>query len=138
VPARSSAGIVAEATGIAATIAETLGHVGVLCVELFQREGERPDLMVNEIAPRVHNSGHWTLDACLISQFENHIRAIAGWPLGDTARHSDAVMTNLIGSDVEGWREFAAEPGTAVHLYGKSEARQGRKMGHVTRLYPKS
>jgi 5-(carboxyamino)imidazole ribonucleotide synthase len=138
VPARSSAGIIAEATGIAARIAERLGHVGVLCVELFQREGERPDLMVNEIAPRVHNSGHWTLDACLISQFENHIRAIAGWPLGDTARHSDAVMTNLIGSDVEGWREFAAEPGTAVHLYGKSEARQGRKMGHVTRLYPKS
>jgi 5-(carboxyamino)imidazole ribonucleotide synthase len=107
-------------------------------VELFQREGERPDLMVNEIAPRVHNSGHWTLDACVISQFENHIRAIAGWPLGDTARHSDAVMTNLIGSDVERWREFAAEPATAVHLYGKSEARQGRKMGHVTRLYTKS
>ena len=138
VPARSSAGIVAEATSIAANIAEALDHVGVLCVELFQREGERPDLIVNEIAPRVHNSGHWTLDACLISQFENHVRAICGWPLGDTARHSDAVMTNLIGSDVERWRELAAAPATSVHLYGKAEARQGRKMGHATRLYPKS
>lgn len=138
VPAESPAGIVAEATSIAAKIAEALGHVGVLCVELFQREGERPDLIVNEIAPRVHNSGHWTLDACVISQFENHIRAIAGWPLGDTARHNDAVMTNLIGSDVERWREFAAQPATAVHLYGKAEARPGRKMGHATRLYPKT
>jgi 5-(carboxyamino)imidazole ribonucleotide synthase len=104
---------------------------------MFVRGGARPDLLVNEFAPRVHNSGHWTLDACLISQFENHIRAIAGWPLGETARHSDAVMTNLIGAEVERWREAAAEPDTAVHLYGKTEARKGRKMGHVTRLYPK-
>jgi 5-(carboxyamino)imidazole ribonucleotide synthase len=73
----------------------------------------------------------------VVSQFENHVRAIAGWPLGDTARHSDAVMTNLIGADVEQWRALAAEPGTAVHLYGKAEARPGRKMGHYTRLYPK-
>jgi 5-(carboxyamino)imidazole ribonucleotide synthase len=86
----------------------------------------------------VHNSGHWTLDACLVSQFENHVRAACGWPLGGTARHSDAVMTNLIGADADNWREFAAEPDTAVHLYGKAEARPGRKMGHVTRLYPKS
>ncbi len=71
-----------------------------------------PELIVNEFAPRVHNSGHWTLDACLVSQFENHVRAICGWPLGETARHSDAVMTNLIGADVEKWRELAAEPGT--------------------------
>jgi 5-(carboxyamino)imidazole ribonucleotide synthase len=137
VPAASSPAIVAEATGIAAAIAEALGHVGVLAVELFQRE-ERPSLIVNEIAPRVHNSGHWTLDACPVSQFENHIRAIAGWPLGDTARHSDALMTNLIGADVEKWRSLAAEPMTSVHLYGKQEARAGRKMGHVTKLYPKS
>ena len=93
-------------------------------------------LLVNEIAPRVHNSGHWTIDACLVSQFENHIRAIAGWPLGDTARHSDAVMTNLIGADVERWRELAGEDGVALHLYGKAEARPGRKMGHTTRLLP--
>jgi 5-(carboxyamino)imidazole ribonucleotide synthase len=95
-------------------------------------------LIVNEIAPRVHNSGHWTLDACAVSQFENHVRAISGWPLGDTARHSDAVMTNLIGSDVEKWRTLAVEPMTSVHLYGKQEARPGRKMGHFTKLYPRS
>jgi 5-(carboxyamino)imidazole ribonucleotide synthase len=136
-PARIAQGLTVEARTIAGKIAEALSHVGVLCVEMFERAGETPELIVNEFAPRVHNSGHWTLDACLVSQFENHIRAICAWPLGDTARHSDAVMTNLIGSDVERWREFAAEPGTAIHLYGKTEARQGRKMGHVTRLFPK-
>ena len=124
-----------EAKHIAGKVAEALGHVGVLCVEMFQREGETPRLLVNEIAPRVHNSGHWTLDACLVSQFENHIRAIAGWPLGDTERHSDAVMTNLIGADVSRWRELAGED-LALHLYGKVEARPGRKMGHTTRLFP--
>jgi 5-(carboxyamino)imidazole ribonucleotide synthase len=95
-------------------------------------------LVVNEMAPRVHNSGHWTMDACLISQFENHMRAVAGWPLGSTERHSDAVMTNLIGDDVSDWQRLAAEPGTAVHLYGKPEARPGRKMGHINRLAPKT
>ena len=138
VPARIDADCAEEARRIAGKIAEALGHVGVLCVEMFQREGGPPRLLVNEIAPRVHNSGHWTIDACLFSQFENHIRAIAGWPLGDTARHSDAVMTNLIGADVERWRELAAEDGVALHLYGKAEARAGRKMGHTTRLLPKS
>jgi 5-(carboxyamino)imidazole ribonucleotide synthase len=139
VPAASAPALLAEGTYIAKTIAEALGHVGVLAVELFQRaDADRPGLVVNEIAPRVHNSGHWTLDACAVSQFENHVRAIAGWPLGDTARHSDAVMTNLIGADVEKWRTLAAEPMTCVHLYGKAEARPGRKMGHITRLYPKS
>jgi 5-(carboxyamino)imidazole ribonucleotide synthase len=139
VPVEGSPALVAEATEIARKIAEGLKHVGVLAVELFQREeGLKPGLVVNEIAPRVHNSGHWTLDACAVSQFENHVRAIAGWPLGDTARHSNAVMTNLIGSDVERWRKLAAEPMTSVHLYGKAEARSGRKMGHSTRLYPKS
>jgi 5-(carboxyamino)imidazole ribonucleotide synthase len=136
-PARIAHAVAAEAKAIAGKVAEALGHVGVLCVELFERAGERPELIVNEFAPRVHNSGHWTLDACLTSQFENHVRAICAWPLGETARHSDAVMTNLIGSDVERWREFAAEPGTAVHLYGKAEARPGRKMGHLTRIFPK-
>jgi 5-(carboxyamino)imidazole ribonucleotide synthase len=139
VPSASPTALLAEATYIAKTIAEALSHVGVLAVELFQRaDADRPGLVVNEIAPRVHNSGHWTLDACAVSQFENHVRAIAGWPLGDTARHSDAVMTNLIGADVEKWRTLAAEPMTSVHLYGKAEARAGRKMGHFTRLYPKS
>jgi 5-(carboxyamino)imidazole ribonucleotide synthase len=137
VPARIHHDCAEEARRIAGKVAEALGHVGVLCVEMFQRE-EAPRLLVNEIAPRVHNSGHWTIDACLVSQFENHIRAIAGWPLGDTERHSDAVMTNLIGADVERWRELAAEEGVAVHLYGKAEARPGRKMGHTTRLLPKS
>lgn len=138
VPARIGQGVAVEAKAVAGKIAEALSHVGVLCVEMFERGGGRPELVVNEFAPRVHNSGHWTIDACLVSQFENHIRAIAGWPLGETSRHSDAVMTNLIGPDVEKWRLYAAEPGTAVHLYGKTEAREGRKMGHVTRLYPKT
>jgi 5-(carboxyamino)imidazole ribonucleotide synthase len=136
-PARIHDDCAEEARRIAGKVAEALGHVGVLCVELFQRE-EAPRLLVNEIAPRVHNSGHWTIDACLVSQFENHIRAIAGWPLGGTERHSDAVMTNLIGADVERWRELVAEEGVAMHLYGKAEARPGRKMGHTTRLLPKS
>ncbi|MGI9382678.1 MAG: 5-(carboxyamino)imidazole ribonucleotide synthase [Methyloligellaceae bacterium] len=124
------------ARDIAARIVDDLDYVGVLCVEMFYcgADVERP-LMVNEIAPRVHNSGHWTIDACLVSQFENHIRAIAGWPLGTTARHSDAVMTNLIGPDVQDWPEHAGRDGVAVHLYGKREARPGRKMGHVTRLF---
>jgi 5-(carboxyamino)imidazole ribonucleotide synthase len=136
-PARIPQSLAVAARDIAGGIAEALSHVGVLCVEMFERQGETPELIVNEFAPRVHNSGHWTIDACLVSQFENHVRAICGWPLGETSRHSDAVMTNLIGADVDRWREFAAEPGTAVHLYGKTEAHQGRKMGHVTRLYPK-
>jgi 5-(carboxyamino)imidazole ribonucleotide synthase len=93
-------------------------------------------LMVNEIAPRVHNSGHWTIEACPISQFENHIRAVAGWPLGSTARHSDAEMVNLIGPEALDWQRLAAEPGASLHLYGKREARARRKMGHVTRLLP--
>jgi len=138
VPARVSDTTVFEARKIAGQIAEALGHVGVLCVEMFQREGEKPNLIVNEIAPRVHNSGHWTIDACTVSQFENHARAICGWPLGDVGRHSDAVMTNLIGAAVDDWPAEAAEPGTAVHLYGKAEARPGRKMGHVTRLFPET
>jgi 5-(carboxyamino)imidazole ribonucleotide synthase len=138
VPTRISAGVAFEARTIAGNVADALQHVGVLAVEMFHCNGVTPALLVNEMAPRVHNSGHWTIDACLTSQFENHVRAICGWPLGETARHSDALMTNLIGGDVERWREFAAEEGVALHLYGKAKARPGRKMGHRTRLYPKS
>jgi 5-(carboxyamino)imidazole ribonucleotide synthase len=95
-------------------------------------------LIVNEFAPRVHNSGHWTIDACAVSQFENHMRAVAGWPLGSSERHSDARMQNLVGADAKDWRRLAAEPGARLHLYGKGEARPGRKMGHVTWISPRS
>ncbi|GAA4024826.1 5-(carboxyamino)imidazole ribonucleotide synthase [Sphingomonas swuensis] len=116
----------------AARIAERLGHVGVLTVEFFAAEGGP---FVNEIAPRVHNSGHWTIEGAATSQFEQHIRAICGLPLGSTALRSPKVtMDNLIGNDVDRWPELVAEPGAALHLYGKGEARPGRKMGHVTRL----
>jgi 5-(carboxyamino)imidazole ribonucleotide synthase len=102
---------------------------------MFDAPGQ--PLIVNEVAPRVHNSGHWTIEACAVDQFEQHIRAIAGWPLGDGARHADAVMTNLIGSEADAWPELAADPTAGLHLYGKAEARPGRKMGHVTRLSAK-
>lgn len=135
VPAKVPAEIAEQARAIARRIGEELDYVGVFCVELFHSgETLRQPLLVNEIAPRVHNSGHWTLDGCAVSQFENHIRAIAGWPLGPATRHADAVMTNLIGPDVERWAGLAGDPGARLHLYGKSEARAGRKMGHVTRL----
>jgi 5-(carboxyamino)imidazole ribonucleotide synthase len=104
----------------------------VLAVELFV--GKDGALLVNEIAPRVHNSGHWTIEACACSQFEQHIRAVAGWPLGDPARHADAVMENIIGAEVDAWESLARSG--ALHLYGKREARLGRKMGHLTRLKP--
>jgi 5-(carboxyamino)imidazole ribonucleotide synthase len=123
-----------EAKAIAKSIADALDYVGVLAVELFV--GRDGSLMVNEIAPRVHNSGHWTIEACACSQFEQHIRAVAGWPLGDPTRHADAVMENVIGAEADAW-ESLARSGT-LHLYGKREARPGRKMGHVTRLQPRS
>ncbi len=126
-----------EARAIAARIAAALDYVGVLAVEMFHLGPDAPAsnrLMVNEIAPRVHNSGHWTIEACAVSQFENHMRAVAGWPLGSTERHSDAAMVNLIGDEADRWLELAAEPGACLHLYGKHHARPGRKMGHVTRL----
>jgi len=124
-----------EAKRIAERVSEALGYVGVLAVELFvARDGT---LLVNEIAPRVHNSGHWTIDACQVSQFEQHIRAVAGWPLGNPERHSDATMTNIIGEEANDWARLAAHGG-ALHLYGKGEARAGRKMGHITRLSRKA
>jgi len=139
VPAPLDAGSAAKACQMAGAIAEALDYVGVLGVEMFYLgPGAAEPLIVNEIAPRVHNSGHWTMDACLVSQFENHIRAVAGWPLGPTDRHSDVTMTNLIGSDVDCWPALAADPGAALHLYGKPEARPGRKMGHVNRLRPRT
>ena len=96
------------------------------------------DVLVNELAPRPHNSGHWTIDACNTSQFEQFVRAVCGLPLGSPERHSDAVMKNLIGDDVRDWRAFLGESGAKLHLYGKTEIRPGRKMGHVTRLTAKS
>ncbi len=128
-PARLSPSQRSDAVLIAARILTALDYVGVIGVELFVTPA---GLVVNEIAPRVHNSGHWTQDGCVIDQFEQHIRAIAGWPLGDGARHSDMVMENLIGDDVDRLPEIAAS-GAAIHLYGKAEARPGRKMGHVNR-----
>lgn len=116
-----------DAVLLAGRILNALDYVGVMGVELFVTPN---GLIVNEIAPRVHNSGHWTQAACLIDQFEQHIRAIAGWPLGDGQRHSDAVMTNLIGDDAHNWKDHTG----GLHLYGKAEARPGRKMGHVTRI----
>jgi 5-(carboxyamino)imidazole ribonucleotide synthase len=134
-PARVRPETAAAARRIATSILQALAYVGVIGVEFFVvGEGEGETLLVNEIAPRVHNSGHWTQDACAVSQFENHIRAVAGWPLGPTGRHADVVMTNLIGADVEAWARLAAEPGARLHLYGKRAARPGRKMGHVNRL----
>ncbi|MEP9378834.1 5-(carboxyamino)imidazole ribonucleotide synthase [Aquabacter sp. CN5-332] len=124
-----------EARGIACRIAGALEYVGVLAVELFVAErGMNERVIVNEIAPRVHNSGHWTMDGAITSQFEQHVRAIAGWPLGDTARLGRVEMINLIGDDVDNWQRFLADPAAHLHLYGKDEARPGRKMGHVNRL----
>jgi 5-(carboxyamino)imidazole ribonucleotide synthase len=134
-PARIAPDLAMRAEAIARHIAEKLGLVGVLTVEMFlAQDGE---ILVNEIAPRPHNSGHWTIDACYSSQFEQLVRAIAGLPLGSTERHSDAVMKNLIGADVERWREVLADPMSRLHVYGKKDALAGRKMGHVTRLIPR-
>lgn len=131
-PASITAEQAAAAGRMAETILEGLSFVGVLGVELFVCDAG--DLLVNEIAPRVHNSGHWTIDACPTSQFEQHIRAICGLPLGETARYADAEMQNLLGDAVDRWPDILAEPGAHLHLYGKTEARPGRKMGHVTRV----
>ena len=123
---------VSEARAAAVQIANALGHIGVLTVEFF---ASRDGPLVNEIAPRVHNSGHWTIEGAVTSQFEQHIRAICDLPPGPTDLvGSGAVMDNLIGDDVNRWPELVADPGLHVHIYGKGEARPGRKMGHVTRV----
>ncbi|GJD81975.1 N5-carboxyaminoimidazole ribonucleotide synthase [Methylobacterium gregans] len=129
------------AVEIARRIAEALDYVGVLAVEMFlvrDEAGER--LIVNEIAPRVHNSGHWTIEGALTSQFAQHVRAVCGWPLGEAARTGGLAveMRNLIGREAGDWQAILAEPGAHLHLYGKGEARAGRKMGHVTRLLPRA
>jgi 5-(carboxyamino)imidazole ribonucleotide synthase len=136
-PAAIPEALAAQARGIAERIASALDYVGVLAVEMFvvQAEGG-PTVLVNEIAPRVHNSGHWTLDGASISQFEQHIRAIAGWPLGKPVRHGPVTMTNLIGDDILGYEQWLTVPGATVHLYGKGRPRPGRKMGHVTQVFP--
>jgi 5-(carboxyamino)imidazole ribonucleotide synthase len=131
-PADASEETHVEALRIATSILTALDYVGVLAVELFELEDGR--LLVNEIAPRVHNTGHWTEAACRISQFEQHMRAVAGWPLGDPAPVRPARMINLIGTDVEAWPDWLADPKAVLHLYGKRETRPGRKMGHVTLL----
>ncbi|GGC64091.1 5-(carboxyamino)imidazole ribonucleotide synthase [Chelatococcus reniformis] len=117
-------------------IGDALGYVGVLTVELFVL-ADGATLLVNELAPRVHNSGHWTIEGAVTSQFAQHVRAIAGWPLGDAASLGQATMTNLVGDDIDGWLELLREPGVHLHLYGKGKARPGRKMGHVTRVTPR-
>ncbi len=131
VPAKIPARLRTDAVLLAAKILNTLDYVGVMGVELFVTP---QGLIVNEIAPRVHNSGHWTQNGCAVDQFEQHIRAIAGWPLGDGTRHSDVVMENLIGDDMDQVPTLAKEPSCAIHLYGKVETKPGRKMGHVNRI----
>jgi 5-(carboxyamino)imidazole ribonucleotide synthase len=135
VPSRLTQAQCEEAKNIARKIADALDYVGVLAVELFV--GRDGALLVNEIAPRVHNSGHWTIEACATSQFEQHIRAVAGWKLGDASRHSNAVMENIIGEEAADWRALLARGG-CLHLYGKREIRAGRKMGHITFLSRRS
>jgi 5-(carboxyamino)imidazole ribonucleotide synthase len=133
VPADVSAGLAKHAAMLAKVIVVALDYVGVLGVEFFVLGGDRPSLVVNEIAPRVHNSGHWTEAVCLTDQFEQHMRAVAGWPLGDPRRYADVVMQNLVGDEVDivpGGLDGHTQP----HLYGKTEARPGRKMGHINRI----
>ena len=134
VPAAVPEATAQEARRIAETIATKFNYVGVLAVEMFVL-GNGCELLVNEIAPRVHNSGHWTLDGASVSQFEQHIRAVAGWPLGKPVRRGRVEMTNLIGGEVEDYRRWLGVPGAAVHLYGKTAVRPGRKMGHITRVF---
>ena len=135
VPAAISRDLTLEARRITETIAHAFDYVGVLAVEMFiVGQGSGPAVLVNEIAPRVHNSGHWSIDGCSVSQFEQHIRAVAGWALAKPVRHGQAEMTNLIGTEVNDYARWLGEPGVAVHLYGKTDPRPGRKMGHVTRV----
>jgi 5-(carboxyamino)imidazole ribonucleotide synthase len=140
VPAAATDGTRRQAAAMAERIARALDYVGVLAVEMFVIDdgsgGEQ--LVVNEIAPRVHNSGHWTIEGAVTSQFAQHIRAICGWPLGSAETLGSVRMTNLIGDDVDRWPELLREPATHLHVYGKAEARPGRKMGHVTIVSPRT
>lgn len=131
VPAEIPASLRTDAVLLAARVLNALDYVGVMGVELFVTP---KGLIVNEIAPRVHNSGHWTQNGCAVDQFEQHIRAVAGWPLGNGSRHADVVMENLIGSDMDRVADLAKSADVALHLYGKSEVKDGRKMGHLNRI----
>jgi 5-(carboxyamino)imidazole ribonucleotide synthase len=133
-PAEVSKETAGQAERIAAQVLTALDYVGVIGIELFELKDGK--LLVNEIAPRVHNTGHWTMDGCEVDQFEQHIRAVAGWPLGPTHAHAKVEMLNLLGKEADGWAKLAGEPETRVHLYGKRDAKPGRKMGHVNRLKP--
>ncbi len=135
IPAAVPNRILTDAVLMAGQILNALDYVGVLGVEFFVTPG---GLIINEIAPRVHNSGHWTQNGCMTDQFEQHIRAVAGWPLGDGRRHSDIRMENLIGDDMDRVPTLAADPSCALHLYGKAETKPGRKMGHVNFLVSQS
>ncbi|MEW5687244.1 MAG: 5-(carboxyamino)imidazole ribonucleotide synthase [Pseudomonadota bacterium] len=131
-PAVASEETALQAEKIALRVLDGLNYVGVIGIELFELKDGR--LLVNEIAPRVHNSGHWTQDGCEVDQFEQHIRAVAGWPLGPTAPHARVEMLNLLGEEADAWAKLAHEPETRIHLYGKREAKAGRKMGHVNKV----
>jgi len=131
-PADVSGAVTARAHDIARRVLEGLDYVGVLAVELFVLADDA--LVLNEIAPRVHNSGHWTQEGCVCDQFEQHIRAVAGWPLGDTAARCTVEMTNLLGDDILDWQDLAAEPNAQLHVYGKAKPLPGRKMGHINRI----
>jgi 5-(carboxyamino)imidazole ribonucleotide synthase len=131
-PAQVSQALADQAERIAARVLSGLDYVGVIGIELFEMADGR--LLVNEIAPRVHNTGHWTQDGCEVDQFEQHIRAVAGWPLGPTHPIARVEMLNLLGAEADDWARYAAEPETRIHLYGKREAKPGRKMGHVNRV----
>ena len=133
-PAETSSATSAAARQIASTLMHALDYVGVIGIELFELADER--LLVNEFAPRVHNTGHWTLDGCAVDQFEQHVRAVTGWPLGPTTPLARTEMTNLLGEDVQDWAALAADPTARLWLYGKRETAPGRKMGHVNRLSP--
>ena len=133
-PAVVDDAVTARAHEIAEAILDGLDYVGVMGIELFDLGSGQ--LLVNEIAPRVHNTGHWTQDGCGCDQFEQHIRAIAGWPLGSTQAHARVEMTNLLGDEINVWAGLAAEPDAHLHLYGKAQARPGRKMAHVNRVKP--
>ncbi len=133
-PAHVSQAMADQAERIAARILTGLNYVGVVGIELFELKDGR--LLVNEIAPRVHNTGHWTQDGCDVDQFEQHIRAVAGWPLGPTVARARVEMLNLLGDEAAAWAKLAQEPETRLHLYGKRDAKPGRKMGHVNKLKP--
>jgi len=139
VPAKVGPALAREARQVATRIAKAFDYVGVLAVEMFVvRKGRQRTVLVNEIAPRVHNSGHWTIDGATVSQFEQHIRAVAGWPLAKPARLGRRVeMVNLIGTEIDEAVRWLTVPGASVHIYGNGEGRKGRKMGHVTRVWPR-